>query len=298
MSWFKKKRAVDEPAEEDSTDKLNGETNPGTAGGGEKIITGGQSVNDEDDPASWPIDDGVWYKLSREWVTNADSRLQTQADGITGAVKWFFGLGSSAAVIGTFLDKTNIALINPWLAIVVICAMLLAYTLATIATTTISRTLLTPNVASTILAAFNDSNRIARKYILWASISLLIGMLLVGPALVNPWRQKPPADIQVNGFYTTMLVNKKKILDELHLSIRGLKGNFFSVRLDSGKTIAQSVAFSSFDQQTQDGRSDLIWSLASKGQISQPASNIYVTVYYLTEKDTTSARTIRILSPK
>jgi len=247
-------------------------------------------------PDEQPIDDNVWFKLSRSWVNNADDRIQKQAENIQGTIKWFFGLGSSATIIGIFLKDPKLDTISGWLFAGVVLFMMISFALATLATTTISKSVDQPNDANAIREVFNKSNNEARWYLVGSSSCLLLGMALIAPALLQSFKPTEPKDTRLSfvGSYETKLLGKDVFLSSIHLSGHCGVAKTILIRIDTGKSAGEATNVIHFSQPVAHADFDIAYSIAQETSLKLSKSNVYLSVYYAGQQDTLIAKCVAL----
>jgi hypothetical protein len=246
-------------------------------------------------PDEQPIDDNVWFKLSRSWVNNADDRIQKQSENVQNTIKWFFGLGSSATIIGIFLKDPKMIQLNGWLFFFVVLFLMIAYALSTLATTTISKSVDTPNDAEKIREVFNKSNKEAKFYLVISSICLFLGMALIAPALMSSFKTTAVNDsLSFTGSYESRIVAKEQFLKSIHVSGYCAVAKSIIIRVDTGGTIGTAANIIYFTQPLNRPEFNIAYPMVRDTLIKLSKINVYLTVGYKDPKDTLFSKCIKL----
>ena len=222
-----------------------------------------------------PIDDFVWFKLSRQWVEKTEDRLLKQADEIITTINWFFGLGTSATIISIILKGFEASPDGYILFGISLVLLLISNSLATISKATTSYKIKDPNNAQEILKSFNTSTRNAKIYIFFSAFTLLLGMGLIAPAFIVSFNKKRD-DVSIQGFYHT-----KKIKDKLFITNVSISGSttdsILKLRIDTGVTLLRAKNYLVINHPLSHKNFDLYYNFMKPAELR---TNFFITLIY------------------
>lgn len=262
----------------------------------------GREVGKDIPEDSTPINRYDWFKLSRTWVLGAEDRIVKQAEKIQSAVNWFFGLGSSATILSILfkdpkLDKISFALFG-----LVLLFLFLAYSMAILATTTISKSIDQPGDADNIREVFNQSNTKASFFLVTASVFLFAGMAMVAPALFMSFKKEPAIvakDVVVfSASYISDPTKDKKGMQvsAIDLSGKTCDSTYLNVRVDTGTTLLTAKPVLYFKHILSHSNFDLQHTLKLPFQLKK--AKMFVSVIYRTGKDSILVKSVEAVLQK
>lgn len=196
-----------------------------------------------------PIDKHVWFKLSREWVTKSEQRLENQAKAIQATIAWFFGLGTSATIFGFFWKPEYIGNVKIGLFVIPLVLFLFSYALATVSTIyqTLGKKIL-PNSQDSIREQFNKANSRGRALIIASASCLLLAMGSVLLPLMFPKTPKveKPKEYLMAVHSETINSKKKKLISQVSISGKLPTKETVMVFIEKGSSILNSNVVKSF----------------------------------------------------
>lgn len=244
-----------------------------------------------------PINNAFWYRMSRTWVAGAEALIAKQAEIIQSAIKWFFTLGTSATILGLFFKDRPKGEINiTWFLVALFC-LFLSYAMSTLAVTLSSKSLETPNDPDSIRRAFNRSVCWARFFLVVASVSLVVGMGLIAPALLMAFKDKPdsePTAVSLNANYSPRIIKNMKYLNQLHVSATINDSVLLHFKIDTGKNLQSAKTVDTFTHYTLHKNLDMVFPV--KKCIKVPNSNVYLYVIYSTNADSMASKIVKVNS--
>ncbi|WPV70600.1 hypothetical protein [Chitinophaga sp. LS1] len=241
---------------------------------------------------SRPIDKWTWFKLSRTWVTGSEERIKGQVDRLQSSISWFFGLGSSAAILGLFLKSPQMNLKFSLLLCITILSLLVAYACATLAITAINRSVEEPNIDSNIRKAFNKTNKQSKRLIIASSSLFIIGLSVFPFALLSSIEKKDPPPVETKfADISARLILKKEGNSDTLVFITGIDVSGFTpdssmlkFKLENGGNSYSAVVIDSFKHVINHGKFDYTIMLENKRKFNEN-SKYYLNLIYRYKED-------------
>jgi|GEM_PF-1468026 len=264
----------------------------------------GSVINQTVDKDSWPIDKWTWFKLSRTWVTGAEERIQKQVDRLQTSISWFFGLGSSAAIVSFFLKEPNFTFQVGVFFSAVLLLLLLAYCFSTLAITTVTKSVAEPNDDDEIRKVFNKSNRWSQIFILISSACLIFGLTLFPFALLSSIKRNESITDNSNVYqaqYKARSIIKtgngedstNKYITAIDLSGFTPDSTQLKFKISTGTNFFNAITIDSFRHTISHGKFDLVYQLERKLKLSK--DQYYISLVYNLKSDSITTKTILLL---
>lgn len=248
------------------------------------------------DETKKPINKWDWFKLSRDWLNTADTRIKEQSDSIQSAVKWLFGLTSSAAILTVLVKEPQFNQYSLILMAVAMVSLMGAYALSTLAITTISREMPTPEDAEQLRETFNKSVRTSKCYLTTASCLLVAGMTLYPLAVVLAYRrEEPTASAKFTVRAITIGKDSLKNITALDISGSVPKISMIQFRLDAGQNISVAKPMGHFSHALNHTAFDYTIPMSKSIKVSQV--KYFLTLYYKDEKDSLANKSVEVIIP-
>jgi hypothetical protein len=262
----------------------------------DELVKEGVIVGQNIAPEQQPINNWDWFKLSRSWIAGSEDRLQKQVDGIQSAIKWFFGLGSSATILTVLLKDPQLEQINIVLLVGALLSLLTSYALSTLSVTMISRSIENPNDANSIRGEFNRVNRKSRIFLVISSSLLLIGMSLFPAAIMlaakkSAYSQKSYAEF--TGVGLVQIIGKARFIRAIDVSGFTPDSTLLTFKLEKGTSIFNTLVEDTFRHILSHSQFDYTFELKPLLALDS-TKNYYLTLIYHANQDSIHAQSIKL----